>query len=289
ETTVTINGQPVRINTITVSPAAPKIAVGAQQQFEAEGSLSFGPQRYDLTGLVNWSTPDPGVISLAPSGQGTGVAEGRTVVRAGLGPVFGETVVDVRAARPADLNVGWIHRTPEYNRFRVSFSGDQHIQPGFENEKKWPDPGEIVTYTAHVFNKGDVAATNVAYRWLADGVVVDSGVIPSMGPLSETTLSYAAPWPADEVQTIDPPPGVQPVHPKLLERAIGGHTIRFEIDPADDVGESCELNNAVEDHIGAMTFWFYMDESTYRRFSEVPSFLESYSPEDWIRGQLTDL
>ena len=59
---------------------------------------------------------------------------------------------------------------------------------------------------------------------------------------------------------------------------------------ADDlIPEISELNNAVEDYINALTFWLYMDETTYERFSSNKNFLETYSPEDWAQMQLIGL
>ena len=286
EELINIDGADVRINTIVIAPPDQEIATGATQQFTAEASLSYGPDRYDISDLVAWSLLDPALADVSPVGFVTGLNPGVTTLEAAYGVVVGSTPLAVRLTRPPDVNVGFIHRTPEYNRFVVSFSGDQHIDPAFVGEKKWPDPGEEVTYTAHIFNRGDTPISDVAYDWYFDDQLVASGVIPHLDPLARTTVAYTAPWPADTVQTVDIPPGAMDLHPQQRERAVGDHRIRIEVDPDDQIAESCEINNVVEDYINALNFWLFMDETTYELFTKHPGFLESFSPEDWARGQL---
>ena len=156
ETTVNISGQNVRINVIEIDPRETQLPLGRTLQYYAEASLCYGPNRYDVTDLAAWSSDDPAVAVVSATGLAVATGVGATVVHADIGVVRGDAQLSVRGVRPADLNVGFIHRTPEYNRFMVSFDGDQHIMPGYENEQKWPDPGELVRYTAHIFNKGDV-------------------------------------------------------------------------------------------------------------------------------------
>lgn len=286
EELVQIGAEQVRLNTITLTPPDSEVPQGQTLQFAAEGSLCYGPDRYDLTDMVTWSSDDPGIATVDAAGVATGVSPGVTTINADLGVIHAETSLETRLVRPIDLNVGFIHRTPEYNRFKVSFDGDQHVHPSYVGEQKWPAPGEQVTYTAHIFNKGDTDAADVLYRWYFDDQLVDEGTIASLPARSQTTVAYSAPWPADTVQTVSIPAGAMDLHPQQLERAIGDHTIRIELDPLDTISEGCEINNVVEDHINALTFWLFMDETTYAYFESHPNFFESYSAEDWGRGQL---
>lgn len=286
ETLIAVAGDDVRINIITIDPEDIEIPTGQSQAFTAEASLCYGPERYDVTAIANWTTDDTQIASAVAGGLVTALNPGQTTLRASLGVVSGSTPVAVRLVRPADVDVGFIHRTPEYNRFMVSFSGDQHIDPSYLNEQKWPAPGEEVTYTAHIFNRGDMPVADVAYRWYFDDALVGAGTIPSIAAQGEATAAYTAPWPADTVQTVDVPPGAQVLDPPQLERAVGDHRIRIEVDPDNAIAESCEINNTVEDYINALTFWLFMDETTYHLFTQHLSFCESYSPEDWGRGQL---
>lgn len=58
-----------------------------------------------------------------------------------------------RLTRPIgiDLDVTYISRTPMYNRYAVLYTPDlvPYLQAGTENNKRWPSPGEAVTFTAH--------------------------------------------------------------------------------------------------------------------------------------------
>ncbi|MFG0286273.1 MAG: Ig-like domain-containing protein [Phycisphaerales bacterium JB039] len=286
---IQIGGETVRINIIETKPETVRLPVGDSAQLSAEASLSYGPDRYDVTSLVEWRTLDPFTATVTRTGRVTGVRAGQTRIAASIGLARGETTALVRSRRPVDLDVGWIGRDPAYNRFKVDYTGDQKIHAAYLDEQKWPAPGELVTWRAHVFNKGDDAAADVAYRWLVNGAVVDSGVIANLGGGEGQVVELARPWPADEVQTIAPPPGAQEFDPPQLERAIGGNVVRFELDPADQIAEITELNNAVDRPMGAVAFWFFMEESTYERFSNTLNFLETYSPEDWLRMQLVGL
>ncbi|MCX6354868.1 MAG: hypothetical protein NTZ78_08195 [Candidatus Aureabacteria bacterium] len=189
-----------------------------------------------------------------------------------------------------DLDVGFISRTPLYNRFDVSFDGDQHIKGGMQNEQKWPKPEDLVTYTAHVFNKGDEDVSNILYRWYFDDVQVREGII-SFLPAGDDSieLSYSSPWPVDTVCLIDIPAGAMELQLRQYERAVGDHRIRFELDPEHTIAEECELNNSIEDYINALYFWMYMDETTYTRFNARKNYLESRSAEDWCQMQLMGL
>ncbi|USN98661.1 MAG: hypothetical protein H6810_10910 [Phycisphaeraceae bacterium] len=286
---VVIGGDLVRLNTLEFQPADLDGAVGDSRQVTALGSLSYGPDVYDVSELMTWTSDDPGVATVAPGGLVTFQGPGETIIHATRGVLAGEVPVSSRAPRPVDLDVGFINRQPEYNRFRVAFNGDQTIQPGLENEKKWPDPGEMVTYTANVFNRGDVTATDVPYVWRFDGEIVGGGRIPLMLPNERYTLSYQAPWPADTVQTVDIDPGVQEFAPIQYERAVGDHTIEFQLDPYNKVDEYSELNNSVLDYINALQFHLWIDETTYAEFLKRPNFIETYSPEDWAQLQVEAL
>jgi hypothetical protein len=242
-----------------------------------------------VTGLVTWRTLDPFVATVTSGGRVTAAGAGQTRTAAEIGQARGETTTIVRARRPVDLDVGWIGRTPTYNRFKVDFTGDQRIDAAYLDEQKWPEPGELVTWQAHIFNKGDEPATDVEFRWLINGAVEETGVIPSLSAGEYRVIELERPWPADEIQTIDPPPGAQEFDSPQLERALGGNVVRFELDPAGKITEVTDLNNAVDRPMGAIAFWFFLEESTYERFSNTLNFLETYSPEDWLRMQLIGL
>jgi len=286
---VWIDGQWVRINVIELSPQQAEIPIGQTLAYQAEASLSYGPDRYDVADIATWTSDDAAVATIEPGGVATGVGVGETSINADIGVVHSDALLGVRAVRPIDLNVGFIHRQPEYERFHVDFNGDQKIAAGYENQKHWPDPGELCTWTAHVFNKGDVPAFNVAYEWRFDGVVVHSGVIDVMNPNERVLLTWQRPWPADVVQTVPIDPGAEIYQPAKYERAVGYHSVECVLDPADAIDEPNEWNNRVKNYINAIQFHFYMEQHTYDELSNKKNFVETYSPEDWARLQLLGL
>ncbi len=100
-----------------------------------------------------------------------------------------------------DLDVTFISRTPKYKSYCVTYSWDPPGQPGIptlcpgtEGEQRWPAPGEVVTFTAHIANKGTQPSPAFAYRWEIDGAEVASGVLPGLAAGAETTASYHWPW-----------------------------------------------------------------------------------------------
>src|SRR5712691_11827429 len=86
-----------------------------------------------------------------------------------------------------DLDVTYIERTPRYARYVLDYTlmpGDPFRVPrlcaGTENDKHEPDPGETITYTAHIKNKGGASSVQAGFVWTVNGTVVDQGV---SGPL----------------------------------------------------------------------------------------------------------
>jgi uncharacterized protein YjdB len=72
------------LQTITINPAIPSIAVELSLQFDAVGSYS-DLSTHDLTTSSNWSTADPTVATIGAGGLVTGVGSGSTTISATLG------------------------------------------------------------------------------------------------------------------------------------------------------------------------------------------------------------
>ena len=88
-----------------------------------------------------------------------------------------------------DLDVTFINRTPLYKAYCVQYMYDVPDQPGrpflcpgTENDRRWPEPGEVVTFTAHIVNKGTAASPAFGYAWHIDGAEVAHGTLPVAGP-----------------------------------------------------------------------------------------------------------
>jgi DNA-binding beta-propeller fold protein YncE len=192
-----------------------------------------------------------------------------------------EEITASRSSPPVgvDLDVTYISRAPLYRAYCVEYLYDAPNQPGrpvlcpgTENDRRWPEPGEIVTFTAHIINKGTMTSPAFDYAWYIDGVEVDNGTLPPLDPAAEVIATYQWPW------THDLSPDGQ--------RALGEHTVRFTADPANAVAETYEVNNSLEDRTNAMSFRISITPEMYDVYNipvdpEVP-----YSAEDWLQKQI---
>ncbi len=177
-------------------------------------------------------------------------------------------------AKPAgvDLDVTYISRTPMYDRYQVWYTaeGKPFLRPGTENDKRWPAPGETVTFTAHIMNKGTVASGSFAFKWLIDGVEVRSGVHGSLAPGEEATEVYQWVW----------------THSLDGERLLGSHTVRFTVDPANAIVETYESNNSLEDRTDALSLVLAVTPELYAALETPIDPKWPFSAEDWLQKQI---
>ncbi|MBN1660406.1 MAG: hypothetical protein JXA93_18550 [Anaerolineae bacterium] len=171
-----------------------------------------------------------------------------------------------------DLDVTYIERDPIYKAYCVNYAdGLPFLCPGTEGEQRWPAPGEVVTFTAHIVNKGTDASPAFAYSWRIDGGEVASGTLPSLAPAAEITVTYQWVW----AHTVDG------------ERVVDDHTIAFVVDPDDAIDETYETNNQLVDRTNALGFRFVITPEMYEAYNtpwDPAAF--SYSAEDWLQRQV---
>lgn len=79
---------------ITVTPSAPSIAFGAQQQFTAMGIYSDNSTK-DLTASVAWNSSNTSIATIANGGMATALAVGATTITAASGANTGTTILTV--------------------------------------------------------------------------------------------------------------------------------------------------------------------------------------------------
>jgi hypothetical protein len=190
------------------------------------------------------------------------------------GPGKAQVVI---APEGVDLDVTFINRAPmyqaycdEYVEFPNTGLGIIRLCPGTENEKRWPDPGEVVTFTAHIINKGTVASGPFAFEWFIDGTEVLSGTHPGLAPAAERTATYAWPW----------------AHTMDGERVLDDHTVRFTVDPDNTIAETCEKNNSLEDRTDALSFIIAMTPEMYEAYNVPITSTLPFSAEDWLQKQI---
>jgi hypothetical protein len=91
-TTLTVSN--ATIQSITVTPASPTIALGSMQPFAAIGLFSDG-SRQDITGVSQWTSSSPTVAVVNQAGVTSSASHGQTNINATLKGVSGSTLLTV--------------------------------------------------------------------------------------------------------------------------------------------------------------------------------------------------
>ncbi len=92
--TATLTVSNATIQTVTVTPATPTIALGGLQQFAASGMFSDGSTE-DITSVVTWSSSTPTVAVVNQNGVASSATHGQTTINATLKGVTGSTLLSV--------------------------------------------------------------------------------------------------------------------------------------------------------------------------------------------------
>ncbi len=92
--TVTLTVTNATVQTITVTPATPTIALGSMQQFAASGLFSDGSTQ-DITSISTWTSSTPTVAVVNQKGVASSATHGQTSINATLQGVTGSTVLNV--------------------------------------------------------------------------------------------------------------------------------------------------------------------------------------------------
>ncbi len=173
-----------------------------------------------------------------------------------------------------DLDVTYISRAPTYYRYCVTYPDDTpELCAGTEGEKRWPGPGEPVTFTAHIANKETAASGPFSFTWSIDGVAVSTGTLASLAGRSATSTALSWSWP----------------HLVDGERLLGDHTVRFSADPWDTIDEAYENNNDREDRTDALSLAIFFDEQLYEEMDGIVNGIGTASSEDWIQWQVAQM
>ncbi len=104
---------PKTLALISISPAAPSIALGESQQLTATGTFSDGSKQ-NLTKKVIWASTEPSVASISPSGMAVGKLVGRVKLTATSDSVKGSDSLTVGPAVVVSIAVS--PRDPSVSR-----------------------------------------------------------------------------------------------------------------------------------------------------------------------------
>ena len=150
-----------------------------------------------------------------------------------------------------DLEVAYIERTPKYPRYDVVYIIGHRFTDDFipykvdiatglgsgqtSETKRWPDEGEMVTFTAHILNRGVNTVEQFEYEWLLDGNLLAASIYTSsILPGERATISVEWPW------------------------SMARHRIKFIATVDEDVTPS---NNSLEDYTDALGLRALIDQS----------------------------
>jgi hypothetical protein len=153
-----------------------------------------------------------------------------------------------------DFSVAWIQRLPVMDWVQ----GSEH--PDVDG---WPAPGSQVTWRARIKNWRPSEWQSVGWRCLLDGAEIAQGTVNlAAGGYTDVDIPWT--WTFDR------------------------HVLRFEIDPADEIEEFSEANNAVETWTDAITVAFWVEQSVYNYFHQYQKDLGigSNGWEDWAQRQV---
>jgi hypothetical protein len=92
--TATLTVSNATIQSITVNPANPTIALGSSQPFTASGSFSDGSTE-DITSVVTWTSSTPTVAVVNQKGVAASATHGQTNINATFNSVTGSTLLTV--------------------------------------------------------------------------------------------------------------------------------------------------------------------------------------------------
>jgi hypothetical protein len=177
-----------------------------------------------------------------------------------------------------DLNVTFISRTPRFKRYhddgqtsyvRRRFRDDN---PGImkfpvnADTQKWPERGDMMTYTATIKNSGfDPYEGPAMATWTLNGRVLRRERITlDLAPAETVRRSIQIPWTGDL-------------------RDIRDEKLWFEIEPLLPVREITLNNNAQSKYIKARTWKYWVARSAYEYARRYMTAYGSYSFEDYLK------
>jgi len=140
---------------------------------------------------------------------------------------------------------------------------DKNLNPEYiaQDLKLKYEPGEAITFTAHVKNFGFAKARPFSYRWLVDDKEVATGSFKkSLAEQSEATFEHKYAW------------------------QEGRHTIGFEI--VTDQQEIATINNKATDAMWAFSYFYIVSPGRCEAWHQNRSAYGTFSWEDFYRWHL---
>ena len=95
-TALTVTVTPPVLQSISVTPANPSVAIGQNQQFIATGQYSDGSTQ-DLSSSVSWGSSQPSLAGITTAGLASGLSGGSTAITATLGTITASATLNVNS------------------------------------------------------------------------------------------------------------------------------------------------------------------------------------------------
>ena len=174
------------LNSITVGPPNPSLALGLTQAFTATGTFqiaSGGTAQQDITGQVTWASSDPTVATIDNTGTATTVGQGTTTISATScdGLTTSSTTLKVTPPAPQSLQV-----TPATSTIAtgttVQFTAMEVLSDGTTQAPQHP-----VAWTSDTATVGPINGTT----GLAQGLSAGTANITATESVSSFTASAA--------------------------------------------------------------------------------------------------
>ncbi|MCF8298791.1 MAG: T9SS type A sorting domain-containing protein [Saprospiraceae bacterium] len=195
-----------------------------------DGDLAF-----NILSNVSWTSSNTTVATVDTLGWVTGHAKGTSLIIAQFGSFIDTMEVTVtNDPYQQDFTVCYIKRLPEIKYVANSSNPET---------EGWPTIGQNITWRAYVKNWATNSIQDIEYKWLLNGVEIDSGVVN---------------FNASEFKPFD------------LNRnwSFKRDTIEFIIDTDKWHSEEQENNNTLEIYTDALAVNFYVEQDVYSYFKQ---------------------
>jgi len=204
---------------------------------------------------IIWNTSDTSIASIT-NGVLRGHIAGTVTITAQFNGISGSKQVEIiEDNNGPDLCISYIKRLPEIDY--VPYSTNPTVEG-------WPADGQEISWKAYVRNYSPNIQKNIAYRWLLNGEVIETGAIAEIKPYELAYATLQSHWSFDR------------------------NELSFEIDTDHAVDEVLETNNALTIYTDALTVGFYVEQYVYDYFHRYQSELHTgtNSWDDWAQFQV---
>lgn len=177
-----------------------------------------------------------------------------------------------------DLSVQWIERTPRYQRFCLDYSsGLPDLCAGTQELRRFPLPGEIVTFSAAIANQGTLTSPAASAVWT---------ILPAAAPGVPNSFGAAPGRPHITLATLPPlPPGVTTTLTLTWPWQTARFTVTLALDPAVTFSEITRNNNQRSDATDALYLDVLVHPLIVQAFATRANLVGSWSFDDWIQAQ----